>query len=275
MKRSSVAVWALVAVLAMIISLPLAATAADDKKEPATGKDAATEAGLISTKERVSYAIGENLGQRMKTDGLDMDLEAFTLGVKDGLEGADSKLTDEQRKAAMDAFTKEMMAKRAAKAKAEAEQTKAEGAAFRTEYAKKEGAVTTASGLIYRVLKKGEGPSPKPDDTVTVHYQGTTIDGKEFDSSYKRNEPASFQVKGVIKGWQQVLQLMKVGDKIEVVIPPALGYGAQGAGPIIKPWSTLVFTIELLKIEPPKPAEAKPAEAKPADAKKDDGKKQD
>ena len=124
-----------------------------------------------------------------------------------------------------------------------------DGEAFLAENKKKDGIVTTDSGLQYKIIKSGDGPSPKPEDTVTTHYRGTLIDGREFDSSHKRGQPASFPVKGVIKGWTQALLMMKVGDKWELYVPPELAYGDQQRGEVIEPNSTLVFEIELLEIK--------------------------
>ncbi|HEY7160344.1 MAG TPA: FKBP-type peptidyl-prolyl cis-trans isomerase, partial [Acidobacteriota bacterium] len=131
-----------------------------------------------------------------------------------------------------------------------AEDNKKKGDAFLAENKTKEGVVTTASGLQYKVLRPGKGPKPKLEDTVTTHYRGTLLDGTEFDSSYKRNEPVSFQLKGVIPGWTEALQLMETGAKWQIFIPADLAYGPKGAGGVIGPNETLIFEVELISIQP-------------------------
>jgi FKBP-type peptidyl-prolyl cis-trans isomerase FklB len=146
------------------------------------------------------------------------------------------------------------MEKQITASKEAATKNAAEGEKFLAENKKKDGVKTTASGLQYKVLKEGSGPSPKETDTVVVNYKGTLIDGTEFDSSFKRNEPASFQVNRVVKGWIEALQLMKAGSKYQLFIPAALAYGERGAGQLIGPNATLIFEVELLSIKAPEPA---------------------
>jgi len=163
-----------------------------------------------------------------------------------------------------------MMEKQIAASKEAAEKNKAEGEKFLEENKKKDGVKTTASGLQYKVIKEGSGASPKETDTVVTNYRGTLIDGTEFDSSYKRNEPASFPVNRVIKGWTEALQLMKPGAKYQLFIPSSLAYGERGAGQTIGPTATLIFDVELLSIKAPEPAATvapgvpNPAASKPA-----------
>ena len=216
----------------------------------ATMSFAGEEPALKSLKEKVSYSIGLNIGKSMKQDSVDLDPDVLLRGMKDALAGAKPLLTDEQIQEAMVAFQKEMQTKVAEARKASGEKAKKEGEAFLADNKKKEGVVTRPSGLQYKVIKKGTGNrNPKAADTVVTHYVGTLLDGTEFDSSIKRGEPAEFEVGGVIPGWTEALQLMKVGDKWQLFVPAELGYGDRGAGRIIGPNATLVFEVELLEIK--------------------------
>ncbi len=167
-------------------------------------------------------------------------------GIKDAIAGK-PQLTPDQIKETMTAFEKDMEQKQ----KAAADKNASEGTKFLEENKKKEGVKTTASGLQYKVVKEGTGAQPKANDTVTVNYRGTLINGTEFDSSYKRGEPATFPVNGVIKGWTEALQLMKAGSKYQLFIPPNLAYGERAVGPDISPNSTLIFDVELMDVKPP------------------------
>jgi FKBP-type peptidyl-prolyl cis-trans isomerase len=199
--------------------------------------------------ERAAYAYGHGMGANMKQQDLGLDLDAMIQGLRDGLAGAAAALTDEEMQAAVNEFQQQMMAKQQeAAAKAQADNIAA-GDAFRATNGAREGVTTTASGLQYEVLTAGSGPIPKATDQVSVHYRGTLVDGTQFDSSYDRGQPATFPVTGVIKGWQETLQLMPVGSKWKVVIPPDIAYGERGSPPRIGPGSTLVFEVELLGIE--------------------------
>ncbi len=211
----------------------------------------AADPQLNDQKEKVSYSIGLDIGSTLKRQLIDVNEATLDRGIKDGLTGAKPLLTDEQTKEVMAAFQKDMMAKQAAAKKEAGAKNSAEGKKFLDENKGKDGVKTTADGLQYKVEKEGTGPMPKAADTVKVNYRGTTIDGKEFDSSYKRGEPATFPVNRVIKGWTEALQLMKVGSKYKLFIPADLAYGERGAGADIGPDSTLIFDVELLGIEPP------------------------
>lgn len=211
---------------------------------------------LKDQKDKVSYSIGLDIGRTFKKQEIDVNTAAIVQGLKDGLGGGKTLLTDEEIMVVMQAFQVEMRAKaqaKAAGAAAEAskagEKNKAAGVAFLADNKKKAGVKTTASGLQYKIVKEGTGKTPKASDSVTTHYRGTLIDGTEFDSSYKRNEPATFPVSGVIKGWTEALQLMKEGSEWELYIPADLAYGDRGAGQDIGPGSTLIFKIVLLKVE--------------------------
>jgi FKBP-type peptidyl-prolyl cis-trans isomerase FklB len=220
----------------------------------------AAETELKDQKEKVSYSIGIDIGNTLKRQMIDVNAELLNRGIRDGLSGTKPLLTEEQIKETMSAFQKDMVAKQAAAKKATGEKNAAEAKKFLAENKAKEGVKTTASGLQYKVLKEGTGPSPKATETVKVNYRGTTLDGTEFDSSFKRGQPASFPVNRVIKGWTEGLQLMKVGSKYQLFVPADLAYGERGAGSDIGPNATLIFEVELLGITPegttpaPKPA---------------------
>jgi len=212
------------------------------------------KAQLKDQKDKASYSIGYDIGETFKKQNVELNPDTLFSGLKDALAGKEALLTKEDREKTLQAFQKEMMEKQMTASKEAATKNAAEGEKFLTENKKKEGVKTTASGLQYKVLKEGSGPSPKETDTVVVQYKGTLIDGTEFDSSYKRNEPASFQVNRVVKGWIEALQLMKPGAKYQLFIPAALAYGERGAGQLIGPNATLIFEVELVSIKPPEPA---------------------
>ena len=204
---------------------------------------------LKNQKEKVSYSIGLDFGRNMKRQSIDIDVELVARGIRDGLTGVKPALTDSEKQVCMTAFQQEVMAKRAEIAKKQAEENKKEGEAFLAENKKKPGVITLPSGLQYKILKQGSGRSPKVTDSVTTHYRGTLINGKEFQSSYKLGQPATFIVGGVIPGWVEALQKMKVGSKWQLFIPAELAYGGNGAGDEIGPNSTLIFEVELLAIK--------------------------
>ena len=204
---------------------------------------------LKTTRDQASYAIGRNIGEGIKNDGLDLNVAALVQGLSEAMAGAASRLTPQQQDAALTAFRREVEAKMAEKAKSEGDKNKREGVAFLAANKAKPGVVSLPSGLQYVVIKSGKGASPKANDTVKTHYHGTLINGKVFDSSVERGEPISFPVGGVIRGWTEALQLMKVGDKWRLFIPSELAYGPQGAGADIGPNSVLIFEVELLGIE--------------------------
>jgi len=204
---------------------------------------------LKDEKDRISYSIGLSIGTNFKQQSIDVTLEPLMAGIRDALLDQKPLMSDEEIKTTMEAFRQQMTAQMKQKKESEASNNQAEGEAFLRENAKKSGVITTASGLQYEVIRKGTGPKPKLTDTVVTHYTGTLLDGKIFDSSYKRNAPATFPVNGVIKGWTEALQLMETGSKWKLYIPSGLGYGARGAGNVIGPNATLVFDIELLEIK--------------------------
>jgi FKBP-type peptidyl-prolyl cis-trans isomerase len=227
---------------------------------------------LKTPKDKASYAIGQNIGKAMKKDAVEIDPNILARGIKDAVTGAKPALTDQEEQEALQAFQIEMKAKMEAKAAAAGAANKQAGDSFQAANKTKPGVTTTATGLQYKVVTPGTGPKPSASDTVICQYRGTLIDGKEFDSSYKRGQPAQFPVTGVIKGWTEALEMMPVGSKWQLVLPPSLAYGDRGAGPDIGPNSTLVFEVELVGIAPK--TEAKPdakaePKADPAPAKPD------
>jgi FKBP-type peptidyl-prolyl cis-trans isomerase FklB len=243
------------------------ASASTAQKTPAAKTPGTLE--LKTQKEKGSYAIGLSIGKTLQRDAIDVDPAILLRGLKDAIAGNKLLLTEEETRASLAALQQEARGKQEAKMKAVGDTNKKEGDAFIAANKTKEGVVALASGLQYKIEKQGTGPKPLPTDTVECNYSGTLINGKEFDSSYKRGQPATFPVGGVIKGWTEVLQLMPVGSKYRVFIPSELAYGPRGAGADIGPNSTLIFEIELLSIKP-KPEAAKPAEpaAKPEEPAK-------
>ncbi len=206
---------------------------------------------LTTPQQKAGYAVGANIGGGLRSQGLEQDLDVAALvqGLQDALAGVEPKLPPEELQSAIEQLSATVQARQQAALEAEAQA----GKDFLAKNAAAAGVKTTASGLQYLVVTNGadaSAPSPKETDTVRVHYHGTLIDGSVFDSSVERGEPISFPLNGVIPGWTEGLQLMKVGDKFRLFIPSDLGYGANGAGPI-PPNSTLIFDVELLAIEPP------------------------
>jgi FKBP-type peptidyl-prolyl cis-trans isomerase FklB len=204
---------------------------------------------LKEEKDRVSYSIGYQVGGDMNRQGVELNPEMLVKGVQDAVKGGESLMTREEMNSTLVELKKKIVAAQQAQMKKAGEKNLADGKAFLAENGKKEGVTTTSSGLQYKVLKEGEGAAPKATDTVTVNYRGTLIDGTEFDSSYKRGEPATFQLNRVIKGWTEGVQLMKPGAKYQLYIPPVLAYGDRGAGPTIGPNSTLIFDVELISVK--------------------------
>lgn len=189
------------------------------------------------------------MGENMRKQSVAVDPAIFERGLKDGLGGGKTLITDEEAQAAIMEMQKEMRDKMQAKMKEEGEDNKKAGDAFLAANKSKDGVVALPSGLQYKILKEGTGAKPTPSDTVECNYRGTLINGTEFDSSYKRGQPATFPVGGVIKGWTEALQLMPVGSKWQLFIPPDLAYGERGAGADIGPDETLIFDVELLSIK--------------------------
>jgi FKBP-type peptidyl-prolyl cis-trans isomerase len=204
---------------------------------------------LVTDKDKQSYAIGMNVGKSLKEQPIELDPNIVAQGLKDTLSGAKPALTDDEVKAVLTQLQGEMRAKQEAMMQQVGGANKKEGDAFLEANKSKEGVVTLPSGLQYKILTKGSGPKPAAGDTVVCNYRGTLVNGKEFDSSYKRGQPATFPVSGVIRGWTEALQLMPVGSKWQLFVPAELAYGDRGAGPDIGPGATLIFDVELLSIQ--------------------------
>jgi FKBP-type peptidyl-prolyl cis-trans isomerase FklB len=204
---------------------------------------------LETLQQKASYSFGVDVASRLKQQGVKLDVNALNRGITDAYTGSELALTEEESLQAKTAFQTQLRDALMKEQTAVGEKNVAAGKAFLEENGKKPDVVTTASGLQYKVLNTGDGKQPKETDTVSTHYKGTLIDGREFDSSYKRNTPAEFPVNGVIKGWTEALQLMHVGDKWQLFIPSELAYGATKRSELIEANSTLVFEIELLSIK--------------------------
>jgi len=225
-------------------------TAAAKPGQGTTAKKPAPAPLVLKTqKDKASYAIGLNIGKDLHKAPADVDPNILIRGLKDALAGGKTLLTDDEAKAAMVAFQSDLRKKQEAKMEVVGDANKKEGDAFLAANKTKDGVVTLSSGLQYKILKEGTGPKPSATDSVVCNYKGTLLDNTEFDSSYKRGQPATFPVGQVIKGWTEVLQLMPVGSKWEVFVPSELGYGPRGAGGAIGPNAMLIFEIELLSIQ--------------------------
>ena len=211
------------------------------------GQSSFKNAKIKSSEDSLSYAFGTNIYNSLAADSLKLDPMLVAKAMQDGKDGK-PEMTEESARAVIMRFVSSREAEKAKKQEAMSKGYIEENEAYLAKNKEKAGVTVTASGLQYEVVKMGTGPKPTAQSTVRVHYVGTTIDGTEFDSSIKRNKPAEFPVSGVIPGWTEALQLMPVGSKFNLVIPQALAYGARGAGQVIKPYSTLIFQVELLEI---------------------------
>jgi len=204
---------------------------------------------LKDEKDKVSYALGLNMGGNLRSQSIEVDPNIVLQGLKDALAGGKTLLTEEEARATLMQLQTGLRAKQEEKMKQSADANKKEGEAFLASNKSKEGVVTLPSGLQYKVLTEGTGPKPAVSDTVVCNYRGTLINGTEFDSSYKRGQPATFPVNRVIKGWTEALQLMPVGSKWQLFIPSELAYGERGAGGDIGPNATLIFEVEIISIQ--------------------------
>jgi FKBP-type peptidyl-prolyl cis-trans isomerase FklB len=216
-------------------------------KTPVTARSEAVT--LTSPKEKRSYSLGLDLGRNFRQQEIEVDMRLLSKGIQDALAGTKPLLSEKEYTAAMELFRQEMVARQQARLKVMADQNRLEGEQFLSGNKLTAGIVVLPSGLQYKELVAGTGAVPKPTDTVSVHYRGTLINGSEFDNSYKRGEPVSFSVNGVIPGWTEALQLMNVGAKWQLFVPSVLGYGERSPGPEIPPNSTLIFEVELLGIK--------------------------
>ncbi len=214
----------------------------------AVAEQAKTENPPVDRKE-LSYMLGMDIGNSLRQFNGKFDIDTVVEGMRDVLEGKDLKMTTEQAREVKKAFFAQLRKEKEEAKASEAKKNREAGQKFLAENAKRAGVKTTKSGLQYEVIKMGDGPKPKATDRVKVHYKGTLVDGTEFDSSYKRGQPATFALNGVIKGWTEGLQLMPVGSKFKLYLPPELAYGSRGTPGPIGPDSTLIFEVELLGIE--------------------------
>jgi FKBP-type peptidyl-prolyl cis-trans isomerase len=228
---------------------PASAKNPGTKKAPATARTA-TALALKTQKDKASYALGMKIGGDLRKQGVNaaVDPAITARGLKDALGGSKTLLTEDEQRAALMQLQTDVHNQQQAKAQEAAAPNRKEGETFLAANKSKEGVVALPSGLQYKILKEGTGPKPTSSDTVTCNYRGTLLNGKEFDSSYKRGEPTSFPVGGVIKGWTEALQLMPVGSKWQLFIPADMAYGDRGAGADIGPGETLIFEVELLSI---------------------------
>ena len=200
-------------------------------------------------KEKVSYALGMNMGTNLRRQGIDVDANILSQGLKDGLAAGKTLMTDDEVESVLTQWSNDMQAKQAERQRQLAETNLKEGEAFLAANKTKPGVVALPSGLQYKILTEGTGPKPTATDQVVCNYRGTLLNGTEFDSSYKRGQPATFPVNGVIRGWTEALQLMPVGSKWQLFIPSSLAYGERAVGRDISPNSTLVFEVELMSIK--------------------------
>ena len=238
-----------ISALASAMLLVTGCNASNGNKESASKSVSVTEKSPAN--EKVGYSLGYMMAEGNKEAVGDLNLDTFEKGFRDGYEGKDSALTQEQMQEVLMTYQKEQEEKFVKEMEGKAEDNKTKGAAFLAENGKKEGVKTTASGLQYKVLTAGTGKSPKATDVVEVNYEGKLLDGTVFDSSYDRNSPVEFQLNQLIPGWIEAIPMLKKGGKMEIVVPPALGYGDRSAGKIPAN-STLKFEIELLDFKPAK-----------------------
>ena len=221
------------------------------KTSPApAAKSAATPATALTTdRDKESYALGMNIARGLKGQSVDVDPAVLTRAIKDVLTGAKPLLTDDEAMEALKKLQVEVRQKQETERKDLGDKNLKEGQEFLAANKTKDGVVALPSGLQYKILTKGNGPKPTANDTVVCQYRGTLIDGTEFDSSYKRGQPATFPVNRVIKGWTEALELMPVGSKWQLFVPPDLAYGDRGAGNLIGPNATLIFEVEVMSIQ--------------------------
>jgi FKBP-type peptidyl-prolyl cis-trans isomerase FklB len=245
-----------ITLVALLICSAVASYAEDAKPSPSPAENKPAASALKDDKDKVSYSLGVDIGRTLQRLQLDLNETALSQGIADVLGNKPMAMTDQELQQTLQAFQQKMMqkqqeamSKKQDEMKAVAEKNKAEGKKFLEENAKKSGVKTTPSGLQYKIIKEGTGEKPKDADTVETNYRGTTIDGKEFDSSAKHGSSFSFPVNGVIKGWSEALKMMPVGSKWELFVPSDLAYGDEGYGDDIAPGSTLVFEVELLGIK--------------------------
>jgi FKBP-type peptidyl-prolyl cis-trans isomerase len=238
--------FTVIAAFAMTASHVFAQAAGEGKKTVTT--QPTTKSAFANENDEVSYALGFQIGNELKSGGIDINIKVFTKAIEDVMGDKELAMSKEQIITALTNFQNKMRAKAEKQMKEMGDKNQTEAKKFLEENAKKEGVKTLPSGLQYKVIKEGSGKTPKATDKVKVNYVGKFLNGEEFDSSYKRGEPAEFNADQVIPGWTEALTKMKEGSKWELFIPPSLGYGEMGRGPI-PPNSMLIFEVELLKVE--------------------------
>jgi FKBP-type peptidyl-prolyl cis-trans isomerase FklB len=234
------------------------------KSSRAVTKKLAAPQTLNTPKDKASYAVGMSFGTSLRKQSVDVDPSIVARGLRDALAGGKTLLTEEEQRTVLTQLQADLRKKQQEKMVALGVDNKKQGEAFLAANKTKEGVVALPSGLQYKVLQEGAGPKPAPTDTVVCNYRGTLLDNSEFDSSYKRGQPATFPVTGVIKGWTEALQLMPVGSKWQLFIPPELAYGERGAGAQIGPNATLIFEVELVSIKPKDKPPTPPSATAPA-----------
>jgi FKBP-type peptidyl-prolyl cis-trans isomerase FklB len=248
MMRTGRVGWTALAVSACIAVTAAAAPRQDPAPPTPAGADPGS-ATLAADKDKSSYAVGMNLGGAIRRQSPELDVDLLVRGFRDALAGEKTLLSPVEMRAILTRLQSDMKAKQAALLGEKAAKAKAESEAFLSANKAKQGVTTLESGLQYRILKAGDGRKPTVDDTVVCHYRGTLIDGTEFDSSYKRAQPATLTVRKLVKGWTEALQLMPVGSKWQIFVPASLGYGERGSGKSIGPNAALIFDVELLAIQ--------------------------
>jgi FKBP-type peptidyl-prolyl cis-trans isomerase FklB len=251
MQRLSYTLVAIAALMLAGNALAQQTPATTPQPSHAVGTQAGSQntSTLTTQKDKISYAIGMNIGTNLHRQSVDVDPKILQQGLEDSLAGGKTLLSEDEAKATLTQFQTEMRQKQQEKMQQAGATNKKEGDDFLAANKTKEGVVTLPSGLQYKILTAGTGPKPTASDSVVCNYRGTLIDGKEFDSSYKRGQPATFPVGGVIKGWTEALQLMPVGSKWQLFVPSDLAYAERGSGPDIGPNATLIFEVELLSIQ--------------------------
>jgi FKBP-type peptidyl-prolyl cis-trans isomerase FklB len=247
-KSFTTAVIAIAAGMMLLGNVLAQQTPAANPKQP-PAPDSSNAPAFKTQKDKVSYAIGMNVGTTLHRQSVDIDPKILQQGLEDALAGGKTLLSEDEARAVLTELQTDMRKKQQEKMQLAGEANKKEGDAFLTANKGKDGVVALPSGLQYKIITSGTGPKPTASDTVVCNYRGTLIDGKEFDSSYKRGQPATFPVSGVIKGWTEALQLMPVGSKWQLFIPSGLAYGERGQGGDIGPNATLIFEVELLSIQ--------------------------
>ena len=233
----------------MLLGSVLAQQSPATPTQPSSAAASQNSPTLTTQKDKVSYAIGMNIGTNLHKQSVDVDPKVLQQGLEDTLAGGKTLLSEDEARATLAQFQNEMRQKQQEKMQQAGAANKKEGDAFLAANKAKDGVATLPSGLQYKIETTGTGPKPTASDSVVCNYRGTLIDGKEFDSSYKRGQPATFPVAGVIKGWTEALQLMPVGSKWQLFVPSELAYGERGSGPDIGPNATLIFEVELLSIQ--------------------------